>query len=163
MMKIEGKEKMKNKLIILLSIMMTIFFVGCDKQISISSKEGKYTGTYENGTPDDFNKEANINELEFFEDINEAILSNDFGEDLSAINVKSIIKILEKDDDCIVFFVTQEGDKNMFYIYKMKEKNENNKKYYSKPILAGGWQWNAKKKFSKKIENASDKSEWFSE
>ncbi|MBE6091533.1 MAG: hypothetical protein E7206_26605 [Clostridium beijerinckii] len=154
---------MKKKIIILVSVMMTIFFIGCDKQISISSKNGEFTGTYENGTPEDFNREPDISELKFFEDISEAILANNFSEDLSAINVKKIIKILEKDDDCIVFFVTQEVDKDMFYIYKMKEKSENNKKYYSTPILAGGWQWEDKKNWSKQLESSTDESEWFSE
>lgn len=152
---------MKKKIIILVSVMMTIFFIGCDKQISTSVGNGEYTGTY-NGTTEDFNREPDISELEFFEDISEAILANNFDEDLSASNVKKIIKILEKDDDCIVFFVTEKDDKDVFFIYKMKEKNENNKRYYSTPILATGWQWDAKKKDFKITEEYNDENEWFS-
>ncbi len=143
---------MKIKIIISLSIVITMFFIGCNKQISISTKNGEFTGTYENGNAEEFKKEPNINELKFFEDINKAVLSNNFDEDLSAKNVKKIIKILEKDDDCIVFFATEKDYNDVFFIYKMKEKNEDNKKYYSRPILATGWQWKDKRNYMKRIE-----------
>ena len=37
---------MKIKIIISLSIVITMFFIGCNKQISISTKNGEFTGTY---------------------------------------------------------------------------------------------------------------------
>lgn len=91
---------MRYKKYILLLITMALLISGCAEDTSESggaddTPKSKYTMQYENGTKEEFEKEPSLDELNFYDTIDEALMDNNFGEQ-KAENVKKNNKNIEK-------------------------------------------------------------------
>lgn len=153
---------MRYKKYILLLITISLLISSCAYDTSESGSaddtpKSKYTMQYENGTKEEFEKEPNMDELNFYDTVDEALLDNKHFQKNSAPNVKKIIKILKKNDNAVVFFIADNNGRDDFYIYKIKVKNEGDKELYSKPILGTGWLWQCKLYWIRNLEKDKDK------
>lgn len=129
--------------VILVFIILIMNFSGCSYTVSTSEKNGDTEGSFIGGSKEDFLKEPDVNTLKFYDNINDAILNSTVDEDDKPKSIKQIIKVLEKDDEAVVFFIADIQEKDCVNTYKLKTKKENNKIYYSEATFTTLISWSA--------------------
>lgn len=66
---------------------------------------------------------------------------------------------MKKNDNAVVFFISDYNGRDDFYIYKIKVKNEGDKELYSKPILGTDCPWKGKRYLIRLIEEGNEDKE----
>lgn len=128
---------------ILSLIILSIFFVGCSQTTTTTtnnnSKKYNIRTVHDNSHED---KEINIEDLEFFDSMEKAVMFEIKERGPKDSNgIKEVIKMLEKDDDCLIFIIENYDDCDWVLPYKSKTKIIDRKKYYSQPIMMTGVPW----------------------
>lgn len=97
-------------------------------------------------------------ELSFYPTIEEALKASEMSSD-NVVGDKKVVKVVEKNNRCDVFFIITEDKRDGLYVYKLKEKVEGDQILYSESIFATGEQWRITKQWIREIAKRSDANE----
>lgn len=133
-------RELKKKCIIFLVIIYLCFcFLTACKP---TANEG-LTFTTESMEPE-FLSEPTDEELSFYPTIEEALESSKMSKD-SMYGTKKIVKVVEKNNRCDVFFINTKDGEDGLFVYKLKMKLNEKQTLYSESMYATGGYWNVVK------------------
>ncbi|MSS63887.1 hypothetical protein [Velocimicrobium porci] len=128
---------------------------------SWKSEDNKLEGrTLNEFASEEYLKEKDASELKFYPTIEEAVCSCDWDE-YSVSRIEKVVKVIQGEDSCDVFFIVNNKEKDNFYTFKLKTKQEKQKILYSEPLYAVGTSWELEKYRGRELEKRYDKEDCF--
>lgn len=102
--------------------------------------------------------ETFLQTAKYYDSIEESLINNKMT-DYEVIELREIVKVIEKEDRCDVFFINVEEGYDYIYTFQLAIKREDKKISYSEPLWATQIGWESHKQMTRDLGKESKLSE----